>query len=227
MDYYYGIAEGDYVRLSQEEFNHLKNVRRTRPGAHVLVTDGIGHLFVAEYTGEAEVLKIVDVQTTPPPGQTLHIAIAPTKNIDRIEWFVEKAAETGIDFISFIRCRHSERKEIRTDRLMRVLISAVKQSNKSFLPVIHPLTGFTAFIERHHEGMKLIFSQGGDHTFKNSYQKNTNLIGLIGPEGDFHHDEMELAKQHGFIPTTLGNERLRTETAGLAVCTLFNFVNSQ
>src|SRR5262245_9252645 len=124
MDYYFGSAEGNLVILSQEEFNHLRNAKRIRPGDNVLVTDGNGTLFTAECDGTSS-LAIIKKDTFERNPFRLHVAVAPTKNIDRIEWFIEKAVETGIEEISFLLCRHSERKEVKTDRLNRVAIAAL------------------------------------------------------------------------------------------------------
>lgn len=227
MDYYFGIAEGDTVVLSPEEFNHLKNVKRIKSGDIVKVTDGMGNLFTCEFTGNNSPLRLRSVETVWPKNYRLHIAVAPTKNTDRIEWFVEKAVETGIDTVTFIQCRHSERKEIKTERLTRVAIAAMKQSKKTFLPVINDMIPFSSFIRQNHDSVKLLFTQSGAGLIRDKYKPGENLLALIGPEGDFNEDELKLAAENGFVATSLGNSRLRTETAALTVCTLFNFLNTQ
>ena len=226
-DYYFGHAEGNTVVLSGEEFNHLKNVKRIKTGDTILVTDGNGNLFTCQFAGNNSPLTLVKCENFVRKNYTLHIAVAPTKNIDRIEWFLEKAVESGIDIISFLQCRHSERKEIKTDRLTRVAIAAMKQSKKTFLPVINDMIGINEFIQKNHVGTKLIFTQNGNGNFKSNYKANNGLLAVIGPEGDFHTDEINLAIENGFQSTSLGDSRLRTETAALTVCTLFNFLNTQ
>jgi 16S rRNA (uracil1498-N3)-methyltransferase len=229
MDFYYGYAKGDSVILSDEEFNHLKNVKRIKNGDEVMVTDGNGNLYHTEFAGNQAPLRIVRSKTFLPANFSLHIAVAPTKSIDRIEWFLEKAVETGISEVSFILCRHSERKEIKSERMQRIAVSALKQSKKVFLPKINEMIPFNAFIKNKKEECRLLFTQqaGANATLSANYNKKQNLLALIGPEGDFHDDEIALAKADGFQLTSLGNSRLRTETAALAVCTLFNFINSQ
>jgi 16S rRNA (uracil1498-N3)-methyltransferase len=229
MDYFFGQADGDSMLLSNEEFNHLKNVKRIKAGDLFMTTDGKGGLFTSRYTGSVSVPEIVSKEIFLPKKYSLHIAVAPTKNIDRIEWFIEKAVETGIDEISFIQCRHSERKEIKSDRLMRVAIAAMKQSKKVFLPLINEIIPFNTFITKYKTDSKLLFTQTAstDSSFSKNYRASQSLVALIGPEGDFHESEIKLAVENGFIPTTLGDTRLRTETAALSVCTIFNFMNSQ
>lgn len=227
MDYYYGTAEGDNILLSSEELNHLKNVKRIKPGDTVMVTDGKGNLYTTEFTGTNTSLRITNREAREQEKHSIHIAVAPTKSIDRIEWFLEKAIETGIDRISFIQCRHSERKEIKAERLMRVAIAAIKQSNKIFLPEINDVIPFSRFIGEEQNSTKLIFTQSGSGTLKKNYSPGNSLLAVIGPEGDFHDDELRLAQEHGFVSTSLGSSRLRTETAALTVCTLFNFMNAQ
>jgi 16S rRNA (uracil1498-N3)-methyltransferase len=229
MDYYYGHAEGDSIILSNEEFNHLKNVKRIKAGDNFLVTDGAGNLFTGIYKGGNSLPGLLKTESFPKKNYNLHIAVAPTKNSERIEWFLEKAVETGIDEITFLQCRHSERKEIKVERLSRVAIAAMKQSKKVFLPQIHGIISFSDFISHSASATKLIFTQAAEDesTLNRNYKTNENLLALIGPEGDFHESELKLASDKGFIATTLGNSRLRTETAALAVCTIFNFMNAQ
>jgi 16S rRNA (uracil1498-N3)-methyltransferase len=157
----------------------------------------------------------------------LHIAIAPTKNIDRLEWFLEKATEIGIDEVTPLLCEHSERKQIKNDRLEKVIVSAMKQSLKAYLPKLNNLTNFETFINSCNEQQKFIaHCQQGDkvHLF-NSLQKNKSVVLLIGPEGDFSISEVEMATAAGFKAVTLGNSRLRTETAGIVAVQTVNVVN--
>ena len=231
MDLYFGQPIGNKIILDEDESNHLINVKRVRTGEIVSVTDGEGYLYKTELLQVEKrlcVLNILEKVLTPKKPFQLHLAIAPTKSIDRIEWFLEKATETGIDEISFLVCRHSERKEIKTERLKRVLVSSMKQSMKTFLPKINPIIDFKTYVSGNLSGIKLICTMNseGIESFKNNYSAGNNLNVLIGPEGDFHPEEIILAKQSGYKPTSLGNSRLRTETAAINVCTLFNFMNS-
>jgi 16S rRNA (uracil1498-N3)-methyltransferase len=232
MELYYGQTSGDHtITLDEDESNHLIKVNRKNTGELVLVTDGEGSLFTTQLIEKTKrncILEIKSVEKTQPRNQKLHIAIAPTKSIDRMEWFLEKATESGIDEITFLVCRHSERRELKEERLKRVLIAAMKQSLKTFLPKLNPLTDFKDFVNKEKEDVKLIFTTTAseEKNFKTNYQKNRPLTALIGPEGDFHESELELALQKGYIFTSLGHSRLRTETAGINVCMLFNFINS-
>lgn len=231
MDLYFGQPTGNKIILDEDESNHLINVKRVRTGELVSVTDGEGYQYKTELFQVDKrlcILNILEKVFTAKKTFQLHLAIAPTKSIDRIEWFLEKATETGIDEISFLVCRHSERKEIKTERLKRVLISSMKQSMKTFLPKINPMVDFKTYVKGNFSAIKLICTMNteGIERFKNNYSAGNNLNVLIGPEGDFHPEEIILAIQSGYKPTSLGSSRLRTETAAINVCTLFNFMNS-
>ena len=233
MDLFFGIASDDNsITLDETESNHLINVKRAKTGDLIQVTDGKGNLFSAELLNIQQRQCKLLVRTSEKTISTkfkLHIALAPTKNIDRMEWFLEKATETGIDEISFIICRHSERREIKTERLQRVLISSMKQSLKTFLPKMNQPKNFNNFIKEKNDSTKLLFSMDAnkDQNLKKHYRAGSSLTALIGPEGDFHPEELKLAIENNFMLTSLGDQRLRTETAALSVCTLFNFINSQ
>ncbi len=232
MELFYGIPSDNLIILGEDESNHLIHVKRARSGDEVFVTDGLGHFFettIQSIEKKQCTLQITSTETKIRQPYSLHIAIAPTKNIDRVEWFLEKATEIGIEEITFLICRHSERREIKTDRLMRVLISSMKQSLKPYLPKLNPITDYKTFIENHNSGTRLIFhmSAGDNNSLNTLYKANDNLLALIGPEGDFHADELELAGKNGFQQASLGSSRLRTETAALSICTIFNFINSR
>ncbi len=232
MELYYGQTSGDNtITLDEDESNHLIKVNRKNTGESVLVTDGEGNLFTTQLIEKTKrncILEIKSVEKTQPRNQKLHIAIAPTKNIDRMEWFLEKATECGIDEITFLVCRHSERRELKEDRLKRVLVAAMKQSLKTFLPKLNPITDFKDFVNKESDSVKLIFTMmaSDEKNLNVNYQKGKSLTALIGPEGDFHESELEMAQKNGYVFTSLGNSRLRTETAGINVCMLFNFINS-
>lgn len=232
MDYYFGKPTDNIILLDDDESNHLINVKRIRTGEIVHVTDGEGNNYITEFFSIEKKkcsLKILEKNKINKNSFHLHIALAPTKNIERMEWFLEKAIETGIDEISFLKCRHSERKEIKIERLNRIAVSAMKQSLKSFLPKINPMVDFNKFVSGKLEDIKLIciMPAGENNRLNKIYLPGKNLIALIGPEGDFHADEVKFAMQSGFKPTSLGTSRLRTETAALNVCTLFNFINNK
>jgi 16S rRNA (uracil1498-N3)-methyltransferase len=157
----------------------------------------------------------------------LHIAIAPTKSIERFEWFLEKATEIGIDEITPVLCENSERDKIKTDRLNKVLISAMKQSLKVHLPKLNQLIKLDNFIPDNFNGEKYIAHCKTNHKnhLKNIYHKGTNCLVLIGPEGDFGDNEIKLFSENNYKQVSLGNSRLRTETAGIAACHIVNLIN--
>lgn len=218
--------------LSEEESNHCNKVLRLKQGDKVHLIDGVGGLYVAEIaeaTKKAVFLNILEKQSEfGKRNHYLHIAIAPTKNIDRLEWFLEKATEIGIDEITPIICDRSERKIVKEERLEKVVTSAVKQSLTAYHPKINTSISFKDFIKQNDADYKLIahcIEEGERKSiqeFINPYQK---YLVLIGPEGDFTPKEVELALQNGYKPVTLGNTRLRTETAGLAACFEVNYLN--
>ncbi|HLP05069.1 MAG TPA: RsmE family RNA methyltransferase, partial [Paludibacter sp.] len=155
-------------------------------------------------------------------GYHLHIAIAPTKNIDRYEWFIEKATEIGIDEITPLVCRFSERKIVKEDRLEKIVVSAAKQSLKAYFPKLNPACTFEAFMKNHQAAAQKFIAHcySGDERklLQKEIQKSADVLVLIGPEGDFSEEEVRKAIAGGFIPVSLGNSRLRTETAGVVAC---------
>lgn len=148
--------------------------------------------------------------------------------MDRIEWFSEKCTEIGIDAITLLRCRFSERKEVKTERIEKILISAMKQSLKAILPELEGMTDFKKFITRPFDGQKFIahcYDENDKSLLKQKYEPGNNALILIGPEGDFSPEEVKLALENGFIPISLGNSRLRTETAGVVACQTIHVIN--
>lgn len=213
--------------LSEEESRHAIKVLRKNIGDTIEIIDGKGGFYKASISNDnfkkCEFEIIEEVQNHQPLPYHLQIAIAPTKNNDRLEWFLEKATEIGITEITPILCEHSERKVIKEDRLEKVLISAMKQSGQAFLPKLNSLTSFNEvitltdsekYIAHCEEGLKV--------HFKNAYQKGKSTLVLIGPEGDFSSTEIELALKNNFKPISLGENRLRTETAGIMACSIVN-----
>lgn len=217
--------------LPEEESFHAIKVLRLKEGDNIQVVDGIGGLFNAIITTPHHKhcgFRITDkIANTQHRDYKLHIAIAPTKNIERFEWFIEKATEIGIDEITPLICKNSERKIVKEERLMKVIIAASKQSLKSSFPILHPATDFKSLITKVEADTKFIAHcyDTDKLPLKSAIKPATNSVILIGPEGDFSPDEVENSTQKGFIAVSLGDSRLRTETAGLVACNTFYFVN--
>ncbi len=218
------LKEDQYL-LTEEETKHCQRVLRLKSGDSINLTDGKGNL--SEGTiGDSEKGKIsVKINNTlkeyQKRGYHIHLAIAPTKSIGRFEWFLEKATEIGIDEISPIITDHSERKKIRADRLEKVIIAAMKQSVKAYKPILNPLISFKDFIKQEHSETEMFIAHCQDaekFDLKSSYNPGTNCIIMIGPEGDFSEREIDEAFKTGYKPVTMGDTRLRTETAGIVAC---------
>ena len=219
-------------RLPESEAQHCLRVLRKQIGDKIDITDGKGHFYQAEITEisskHCNVSILGTIQPSPLWKNRIEIAIAPVKNMDRIEWFVEKATEIGIDKISFLRTKYSERKELKLDRLHKILISAMKQSEKAVLPELQELTDFKKYITTDFQGQKFIahcYPASDKLLLSQAYQKGENALILIGPEGDFSEEEVILAIEQRFRPISLGDSRLRTETAALTVCQTFHILN--
>ncbi len=206
--------------LSEDESKHACRVLRLKMNDEVRLLDGVGGLYharIEEDNPKKCLLQIIAVTHDTKPTHEVHIAIAPTKNMDRIEWFVEKATEIGMTELTLIICEHSERKIVKTERLEKILISAMKQSKRTFIPKLNPIITFSEFIKEHTQGALAHCEEGDKKTLQSVYQVNNYPI-LIGPEGDFSLKEIIIAKSKSFDFITLGNTRLRTETAGLYAC---------
>jgi 16S rRNA (uracil1498-N3)-methyltransferase len=217
--------------LNKEESMHCVRVLRLKENDIIHITDGLGNLHKAEIIEalpRACSVRIVETKTNfEQRDYYLHIAIAPTKNIARVEWFLEKATEMGIDEITPIICDNSERKTINKDRLEKILISAMKQSLKAFLPKLNNITTFNQFISGISEKNKLIcYCQQDDRKFiKQAYKPKESVLILIGPEGDFSEKEVEMALKNNYHKITLGKQRLRTETAALYAVQSIHLLN--
>lgn len=217
--------------LSEEESKHCVRVLRLQAGDEVQLIDGRGSLYSAvihEAHPKRTILKITGIQTEfGKRNHYLHIAIAPTKNIERFEWFLEKATEIGIDEITPIICQRSERKEVKTDRSAKIITAAIKQSLKAYHPVLNPPIAFNKFIQQQFNGQKFIAHciEDSKSSLAAGVKKLGSYVILIGPEGDFTPAEIDLALQNKFKAITLGESRLRTETAALAACFEINFLN--
>lgn len=214
------------LTLPESDSGHCVRVLRMSAGQPVEIVDGLGNLYrclLAEAHPKHARVEIVEKIHLPKtwPG-TITIAVAPTKNNDRMEWLVEKLTEIGVDRIVPLRCRHSERKDINTDRLRKIAVSAMKQSLKALLPEIDPMTPLTAFLESRGTNPDNFIAYCDPsiprETFARRYRPGTDTCVLIGPEGDFAPEEIRDALDRGWHPVTFGPERLRTETAALVAC---------
>lgn len=229
--FYTPDLKDDTYRLSEEESKHCVRVLRLAEGDTLFLVNGKGLLCEAVITTahpKACELKIVDKK--PNYGKRkfqLIMAVSPTKNIDRYEWFLEKATEIGIDGIIPVIGRYSERKEIKPERLEKVMVSAIKQSIKAYLPQLLPLQSFKMVVKMPFTGHRFIAhcNEGEKVLLRDVVVKGNDVLILIGPEGDFSVEEVELAVKEGFIPVSLGEARLRTETAALVACHTVNLIN--
>ncbi len=207
-------------QLSEEESKHIIRVLRMQEGDELALINGKGGYFETKISiahPKRCQVEIVKAEQSEPLKHDLHIALGPTKVMDRIEWFVEKATEIGITEISFIAGKNSERVKLKLDRIEKKVISAMKQSKRRFLPKIHPLVSVSDFIQQHPNGLIAHCEDGEKSTILDSFETTSCPI-LIGPEGDFTLDEIELALEHGYTTISLGENRLRTETAALYAC---------
>ena len=219
--------------LDEDEARHTVQVLRRKVGDAMQLTDGKGNLYEGEIvelgkkTGVVGIKKTIEAYNKRP--FYLHIAIAPTKNIDRFEWFLEKATEIGIDEITPLICKRSERTVVKHERLNGILISAMKQSLKTYLPKLNEAIDFQRFMKNDFSQVKnKLIAYCNDDSIRPlsiAYQKQQNGVILIGPEGDFTEGEVGMAFEHHFIGISLGKSRLRTETAGLVACHTVNLLN--
>lgn len=223
-------AEGA-VMLSEEESKHAVRVLRLVAGEQVQVTDGKGNFYVA-VLGDAHPKRTVLMLGKSMPGNDrwpfyLHLALAPTKNLDRMEWFVEKATEIGVDEISFFHSAHSERRSINLERISKICVSAMKQSLKSRLPKLNEIVEYERFVSKLFAGQRFIawIDDGVRTEIQQLYRPGSDCLILIGPEGDFNRTEVETARSQGFEAVSLGQARLRTETAALASVQTIQLLN--
>lgn len=219
--------------LPEGESAHCCRVLRKKEGEEIYVTDGNGHRFLCRITDahpqhtEVEILQKI----TPEPERNyrLTLAVAPTKNADRIEWLMEKAVEIGVDKVVLLRCKRSERKVQRSDRLERIIVSAMNQSLSCIKPELVELTDFSKFVDGSEENSQKFFGYCSKSFPKKELVKEcvagSDVIVMIGPEGDFTPEEVYMAVNNGFVPVTFGNKRLRTETAGVFAVNAVNIIN--
>lgn len=227
--FYTTNINGNLAELDAEEARHLK-VMRKQSGDSLHFVDGVGGFYqgkIIDLGKKGCTISILE-HTAAYNKRTsfLHLAIAPTKNIARLEWVLEKATEIGIDEITPILCERSERKNIRIDRLNKIIVSAMKQSVKAYLPKLNDLTPFGIFFKKEEKANEQNFiAYCNDENLKHLKDITQPLVPttiMIGPEGDFSTKEIQLAKEHGFEGVSLGDSRLRTETAGVVACTILN-----
>ena len=222
--------------LSEEESAHCVRVLRYTVGDEILITDGRGTTYTARITNphpkHCDFEIISSEKQEPHHAFHLHIAIAPTKNIERMEWAIEKCVEIGVDEITPLLCRFSERKQLRTDRLEKIILSAAKQSLTPYLPVLHELTPYDEFLRSQESGIRSQDQKFIAHCYKDEkrllkdeIERGRDVLVLIGPEGDFSEKEVADALATGFAPVSLGNSRLRTETAAVVACHTAVLVN--
>jgi 16S rRNA (uracil1498-N3)-methyltransferase len=231
-NFYVAEARLGTVQLTEMESGHAVRVLRLGAGDEVEVMDGRGGLFrgkVEEPHPKRCLLQLSETVPDPNPRiRKVHLALSPTKNMDRMEWMVEKAVEVGVDAITFLLCQHSERKEIKLERLEKVAISAMKQSHQRYLPQLSGMVAFGKFLKTlqpAEAAMAHLLNESSqpDLTSLSASAKLTTI--LIGPEGDFSPQEIALAQEAGLPMVKLGKSRLRTETAALTSCVILNLIN--
>ncbi len=217
--------------FDKEESKHIIKVLRKKDGDILFVTNGLGYLFECEITLASDnkcIVKINSFEKKEAPKFHLHLAVAPTKMNDRYEWFLEKATEIGIQEITPIICDRSERKVINKERFDKIVLSALKQCNETYLPKLNEAVTLKEFINKQqNKGLQLIAhcEETDKKTLKSVLKTNEDVTLLIGPEGDFSVKEIALALENNYIPVSLGNTRLRTETAAVVACHSVVFFN--
>lgn len=228
--FYLPHLDADQPVLDQQESKHCIKVLRLMEGDIIHLTDGRGFLYKTVITDpnpmKCRVRIIEKRKKINDRGFSIHIAVAPTKSINRFEWFLEKATEIGIDKITPVICDHSERKSMNTERAEKVMINAIKQSLHFFLPLLAQPVPFCDFIEKCSSAQKFIacYDPSND-MLKSRIEKGKDSLVLIGPEGDFSKNELTAALHKGFLPINLGGSRLRTETAALIACHTIHIMN--
>lgn len=229
--FYLPDAQIGTISFPEEESKHIVKVLRMKEGDRFCVTDGNGSLYDAELI-DAHPKRAMANLSNQRNGYDIRdfkvsIAIAPTKLNERTEWFLEKATEIGIDEVKLFSSYHSERRVANVDRFKKIVISAMKQSVKSKMPIVEDMVSFDKLVKQNYEGQKFIAWIDDDvkEQLCDLYKKGENALVLIGPEGDFSKEEVALAKEYGFIPVSLGEARLRTETAAVVACHTIQLIN--
>ena len=225
MHRFYCPDIADTLTLGEEDSKHCVKVLRMGEGDTIEVVDGNGNLYTCRISmahPKRCAIEVLDMEQQPPHwGHRIVLAIAPTKNLDRIEWLVEKCVEMGVDRIIPLRCHNSERTVLKTERLKKIMVAAMKQSLKATMPQLDEMTSIMDVIAEGVEGTRCIaycdamLPREQRRTLPSVYRPYSDVMVLIGPEGDFSPEEVQAATAAGFVPVTLGESRLRTETAGL------------
>ena len=235
MNLFYAPDIAQTLTLPEEESQHCAKVLRMKAGERIHIIDGVGGLYEAEilesHPKRTQVTILSEQHEYGRRPFRLHLAVAPTKNIDRFEWFVEKATEIGFDELTPLCCRYSERKIIKPERIEKILVSAAKQSLKAYVPRLNPMTTFKDFINNSssltpHSSLFIAhcYDQPKQHLL-HVCPSASDVVVMVGPEGDFSEEEVELALRNSFQAITLGDARLRTETAGVVACHLVTIAN--
>ena len=225
------VGQSGACVLPEDEAQHAVKVLRLQAGERVHLVNGKGGLFEAEIVwAQPKHCEVKILQSVFEYGKRdfyLHIAIAPTKMNERFEWFLEKCTEIGIDEITPLLCQFSERKELKLPRMEKILVSAMKQSAKAYLPKLNEICSIKQFLKTAEAEQKFIAHcyKTDKKSLSKTCTKQSKVLILIGPEGDFSEEEVNMATEKGFIPISLGNSRLRTETAGVAACHTVNLIN--
>lgn len=229
--FYLPTAQLGIISFPEDESKHIVKVLRMKEGDCFCVTDGNGSLFDAELV-DAHPKRAAANLTNQRNGYDirdfkLSIAIAPTKLNERTEWFLEKATEIGIDEVKLFASYHSERRAANVERFKKIVVAAMKQSVKSKMPVVEDIVSFEKLVKQDFDGQKFIAWIDDDvkEQLCDLYKKGENVMVLIGPEGDFSKEEVQLAKDNGFVPVSLGKARLRTETAAVVACHTVQLIN--
>jgi 16S rRNA (uracil1498-N3)-methyltransferase len=224
--------ETKHYTFSKEESKHIVRVLRKKENDILHITNGKGFMFTAKITIADQkncTIEITSHKFQKPKSYKLHLAVAPTKMNDRYEWFLEKATEIGIDTITPIVCDHSERKVIKVERFEKIIQSATKQSLSAYFPELKPAISFSDFIKVNSDDQLFIAHCEEDkkQALKQALQPQKDVTILIGPEGDFSTKEIALALENSYVPVTLGETRLRTETAAIVACHSVAFINQE
>ena len=235
---YFYVPEADRrMELPQEEASHALRVLRLQPGDSIFLMNGKGLFFRAEVAQTTNKHCTYNILETLPQQKNwrghLHLAMAPTKMMERVEWFAEKATEIGIDELSFLNCQFSERRQLRQDRVEKIVLSAMKQSRKAWKPIVNEMVSFKKFVQQERKGCKFIAhcyeeiekKDLFDELKKLNDETDEEMTVLIGPEGDFSIDEVQLALDNGYESISLGQSRLRTETAALSAVMMLQLKN--
>lgn len=224
--------DSKHVAFNETESKHIAKVLRKKEGDTIRITNGKGWIFEAALDMTTPVsceATITSSQKRIQPMHWLHLAVAPTKNSERFEWFIEKATEIGINEITPLICERSERRSLKTERLERIMESAMKQSKRVYLPKLNPISTLADFLAHDHPGLRFIAHCHEDEKLelKRRVAPDKDITILIGPEGDFSEEEVDKAYEKGFYPVSLGEARLRTETAAVVACATVNLINTR